>query len=463
MAKWLPPMVLIILVPTTNLENDDGSCRRHLSVLNWPQITCTNVDNSFFQHFVASPNRTHWIKCTNCSLNVIDERTFNFLKNNVSYVELQASRIRTLKRLAFNKLFLLKYLNLRKNDIDYLEPKCFTGIKRLLHLDLSFNFLKILTNNIFSDMSNLDILNLNYNQLFYIQPYAFAGLVNLKYLYINHNDLKKLEDKMFRYLPNLKILYLEHNSIVEIHQNAFFNLKNLNFLYLNNNSINFLVQYNFKPLTSLIDLQLRLNNLTEIQVSSFNGLSNLRTLHLSNNNISIVKPYGFVGLDSLKVLDLVRNKFVLIDFSYFDKMENLEVLWLNNNSISTFEISYKSEVQNSLVILDLSFNNLSMFNYKLLYSKMPNIKEVVLEKNSMNCDFFTNMYNFLQDKNVTLCVSSHCNFNETVVYIDDICSEVYVTSTDHVYNSTDFSTDCSTNFFGSTVFMFIALSLALFC
>lgn len=462
MARWLPPMVLVVLIQTTNLESDDA-CQTHLSILKWPQITCTNVDSNYFQDFSRPLNRTHWIKCVNCSLINIDERTFDFRKNNVSFLELQNSKIRSIKKFAFSKFFLLKLLNLRGNEIDYLEQKCFAGLKRLLQLDLSSNFLRILTNNIFSDLGNLDVLNLNMNLIFYVQPYAFAGLVNLKYLYLNNNDLKKLEERMFRHLNNLKILYLEHNSIMEIHQNAFFNMRSLNYLYLNNNSISFLVQYNFKPLTSLIDLQIRSNKLMEIQVSSFNGLKNLRYLYLGDNNISAVKPYGFIGLDSLEVLDLVQNNFNSINFDYFDKLESLYILWLNENTIQNFSIDPKSEVQNSLAVLDLSFNNIVEYDYKLLYSKIPNIKEILLANNSFSCDFFKNMYNFFQERNVSVCISLSCSFNDTGLFVDTICSEEYFITTDNIYNSTDFSTDCSPLVASSLVYLGTALLLVLFC
>ncbi|XP_066246591.1 leucine-rich repeat-containing protein 70-like [Euwallacea similis] len=462
MARWFPPMVLMFVLQTTTPENDDA-CQVDLSALKWPQLTCTNVDSTYFENFGRPLNRTHWIKCVRCAIGIVDEKTFNFPKNNISFLELQESQILTLRKFAFSSFFLLKLLNLRGNRIDYLEPKCFAGLKRLVHLDLSSNFLKILTNNIFSELGNLDILNLNRNQIFYAQPYAFAGLMNLKYLYLNHNDLKKLEDRMFSHLSNLKILYIEHNGIAEIHQNAFFNLRNLNYLYLNNNSISFLVQYNFKPLASLVDLQLRSNDLEEIQVSSFNGLKHLKSLYLGGNKIRAVKPYGFIGLDSLIILDLIHNNFSSIDFSYFDKMKSLYILWLNENLIREFRISSKDEVQINLGVIDLSLNNLSDFNYSLLYSKIPKIKELVLANNSFSCDFFTNMYSFTEERNISLCMSATCNSNDTNSYYDAVCSEQFMT-TDNALNVTDFSTDNAPTLSITRLYFFLyAFYSILFC
>ncbi|CAG9764180.1 unnamed protein product [Ceutorhynchus assimilis] len=459
MARWFHSMVLIFIIQTTNLETNKNTCQTHFSVLNWPQLTCTNVNSEYFQHFTSSLNRTHWIKCLNCTLNVIDERTFGFTRNNVSFLELQHCQVEAVKKFGFKIFFLLKLLNLRSNCINYLEPKCFSNLKRLLHLDLSVNYLNILTNNLFSDLVNLDILNLNKNEIFYIQPYAFSGLINLKYLYLSHNRLRKIEDRMFKDLQNLKILYLEHNDIFELHQHAFVNLKNLHYLYLNNNSINYLVQYNFKPLNNLVDLQLRLNNLSEIQVSSFNGLKNLKFLYLGQNQIHTIKPYGFIGLDSLIILDLGYNNFTEIELNYF-QIKNLHILWLHSNFIKNIIIvnNNNAEVQNALEVLDLSYNQLSEFNFKLLSSKMPNIKEIVLVNNSFSCDFFTNMYSYYEANNVLVCATQSCNSNSTEAYIDSLCFKT-TTTDDTLTNVTDdfISINCASNFK-----LYICFRIALF-
>ncbi|XP_060528551.1 SLIT and NTRK-like protein 2 [Cylas formicarius] len=465
MARWIHIIPVLMFLQSTHLESEE-SCQTHLSVLKWPQITCTNVDSDYFQHFDRPLNRTHWIRCLNCTLNVIDEKTFRFPRNNVSILELPYSDINSLRKFAFSNFFLLKVLNLRGNAIDYLEPKCFSNLKRLLQLDLSSNFINILTNNIFSDLMNLDILNLNKNQIFYIQPYAFSGLINLKYLYLNNNDLKKLEDKIFAHLTNLKILYIEHNNIYEIHQNAFHNMRGLQYLYLNNNSISFLVQYNFRPLTSLIDLQLRFNHLREIQVSSFNGLKNLRYLYLGNNELSSVKPYGFIGLDSLQVLELTQNYFDLIDFTFFDKLEKLHVLWLSKNVIAEFRLPLKAEVQTSLRVIDLSFNNLTNLDFRLMYGKIPNIKEIFLAHNSFTCDSFINMFDYFTDRNITVCLTFNCSLSDIDSHVDDICVVEEVLNMTESYNITDFSiksSSASAGYMCDPLFTCVSSVLLIFC
>ncbi|KAJ8948183.1 hypothetical protein NQ318_010456 [Aromia moschata] len=461
MGKWiLLTAMMCTLEITTNLELDNH-CRFHQSSLKGDQLSCTDVGLDYFQKFNAPLNRTHWLKCDGCILNVLSESAFNVpVRNNISFLDLSNSNVQILRKFAFLKFPLLKYLNLRNNSIETIDLKAFNSMKKLTQLDLSTNQLKIIINNIFSELENLDILSLNRNQIFHVQPEAFSGLINLRYLYLNNNVLKKLEENMFNHLVNLKILYLENNKISEIHPKAFLSLRNLNFLYMNNNSISYLVQYNFKPLTNLLDLQLRSNSLKEIQTSSFNGLKNIKSLYLGDNEISFVKPYGFIGLDSLHILELVNNKFEFINyFAFFSHMVNLKYLWLRRNLINNFTIDYKYEMNNSLTVLDLCDNNISSFNYQQLYQNMPNIREIFVVNNSWKCDFFSDMYDFFDVKNVSICSSDNCSLNVTKAYMDDICSDWVATEVSVDETSTDFTTDSSTAHNGALITFTVSLLL----
>ncbi|KAG5883359.1 hypothetical protein JTB14_000024 [Gonioctena quinquepunctata] len=446
MAKWiLLILTLSLLEAQTNFQANQ-MCSFHPSILQGQQMTCVNANSNFFHNFDLPLNRTHWVKCTNCTLDVLDETTFSFpRRNNISILDLPNSGIKVLRKFAFSKFFLLKILDLHNNSIQTVETMCFNGIKMLTQLDLSKNYLKILTNNLFVDLENLDILSLNYNKIVFINPEAFDGLINLKYLYMNYNNLNKLEENMFKPLRNLKILYLENNKITSIHSNTFSNLRTLNFLYLSNNSISYLVQYNFKPLVSLVDLQLRFNNLGEIQTSSFNGLKNLKSLHLGNNQLNTIKPYGFIGLDSLEILDLVNNKFEFINyFDYFSHMVSLRYLWLNRNKIRNFTFTFKYEVQNLLTVLDLSDNDLRSFNYQMLHKNLPNVKDIFVYNNQWSCGFFVDMEEFFRKNNVTICNSNDCTAEAVHEFQKMSCGRTENVSDSEVTETfTDFSTDCT--------------------
>ncbi|XP_023029792.2 uncharacterized protein [Leptinotarsa decemlineata] len=464
MARWiLLVATLTLLEVQTNFEAKQ-ICKFHLSVLQGQQMTCSNANSNFFHNFDIPLNRTHWVKCSNCTLDVLDESTFTFPKrNNIKILDLSGASIKVLRKFAFRKFLLLKFLNLHNNSIQTVESMCFDGIKMLTQLDLSRNYLKILMNNLFLGLENLDILSLNHNKVVFINSEAFNGLNNLKYLYLSHNSLSKLEENIFKPLKNLKILYLENNKIASIHPKAFTDLRSLSFLYMNNNSINYLVQYNFKSLASLVDLQLRYNNLTEIQTSSFNGLGSLKSLHLSNNNLVQIKPYGLIGLDSLEILDLVSNKFEYVNyFNYFSHIPNLRYLWLNRNEIRNLTVTFKYEVQNSLTVLDLSNNNLSSFSFRTLHENLPGVKEIFTYGNPWKCEFFAEMEKYFQKVNVSVCNSINCNADSAQEFLRNSCGRTTeVTESDINYLSTDFSTDC-TEQIKSSIFLVGLVSVTIF-
>lgn len=406
------------------LENISSSCLTKQSVLGGEHMVCVNATPSYFQYSGLKLNRSHWLTCVRCNLNVIKESTFNFPKNNVSYLNLTDNNILTIEPYSFGKFHILKFLSLKRNPIETIDAKAFNGLRRLLHLDLSFNRFKIVRSNTFAELESLDILNLNWNNITYIHNDAFVGLMNLKYLYLNYNKIKTLLADSFKHLTNLKILYLENNRIREIHPVAFNNLRNLNYLYLNNNSISYLVQYNFKQLSSLVDLQLRSNSLSEIQTSSFNGLSGLKFLYLGQNNLTRIQPYGLIGLNSLLILDLIGNNFKQFSLDNFKNMNSLTTLWLEKNKLRSITVNEDSDPLPALKILDMIDNSLRSFNYKLLSEKLPNIQDILIGKNRWNCDFLLKMYNYYSVRNVSVCLDAKCNANETDQFIKTNCSNV---------------------------------------
>lgn len=429
MAIWFPILtctILTVVIGGEAFENISSSCLTKQSVLGGEHMVCVNATPSYFQYSGVKLNRSHWLTCVRCNLNVIKESTFNFPKNNVSYLNLTDNNILTIEPYSFSKFRILKYLSLKQNLIETIDPKGFADLRRLLHLDMSRNKLKIVRSNTFAELENLDILNLNGNNITYIHNDAFVGLMNLKYLHLNHNKMKTLLADSFKHLTNLKILYLENNRIREIHPVAFNNLRNLNYLYLNNNSLSYLVQYNFKQLSSLVDLQLRYNSLSEIQTSSFNGLAGLKFLYLGQNNLSKIQPYGLIGLNSLLILDIIGNNFKQFSLDNFKNMNSLTTIWLERNKLRNITINEDSDSLPALRVLDLIENNLKTFDYKLLYEKLPNLQDVLVGKNRWNCDFLLRMYDFYGARNVSVCLDARCNVSETEDYVKKTCGSLVI-------------------------------------
>ncbi|XP_063931396.1 leucine-rich repeat-containing protein 15-like [Zophobas morio] len=426
MGKWVFAMTSIIIFKLTLNYDVSRWCKKRTNMQGGEELLCHNASYLLFKNPNLLHNKINTLACENCSLDTLDGTTFNVSKNSIHFLSLTSSKLRTIKEYAFSKFKSLRVLNLRNNSITDLDPKSFTNLKRIAQVDLSHNNVRILINNMFEELPNLNLLNLNFNTIYYLQPDAFKGLSNLRHLSLNNNQIEKLDGFIFKHLPNLLLLYLENNNILEIDSFAFANLGSLNSLYLNNNQIRFLTQYNFKPLTNLADLQLRGNSLTEIQISAFNGLTRLKHLYLGNNRLRTVKRYGFIGLDSLRNLELMDNDFELFDLSYVESLKNLNMLWLQQNRISNLSIDFKQDPLDSLNSLGLSDNNFTVVNFKLLYEKIPNIKDIFIYNNTWKCELLVNMFEFFQEKNVSVCASVDCNVNKTRQLVEESCvSEEY--------------------------------------
>ncbi|KFP81302.1 Nyctalopin, partial [Acanthisitta chloris] len=147
-------------------------------------------------------------------------------------------------------------------------------------LNLTNNYLRILTTNTFRNLTFLHSLWLDGNNLTFLTPGTFHALSrNSRLTYLHANT--------FRGLLNLISLDLSHCNIFEIHPLLFSHLPSLESLDLASNNMRYVPQA-FRNLSSLTRLNLYLNNnqISSISDSAFSYLHKLHFLHLSKNNLS---------------------------------------------------------------------------------------------------------------------------------------------------------------------------------
>ena len=106
-----------------------------------------------------------------------------------------------------------RVLHLRKNKLN-LFSKNFMFFSHLENIDLSYNELRILPEDIFSGLSELKDLSLNNNEITYLPPGVFLCVPKLKNLWLSNNRVRTIEVGTLLPLINLFRLMLEHNKIV---------------------------------------------------------------------------------------------------------------------------------------------------------------------------------------------------------------------------------------------------------
>lgn len=94
----------------------------------------------------------------------------------------------------FSGLSELIELNLRANDINYIDEGALAPLEQLLILNLSNNKIRFLNPNAFITLKNLITLDLSNNEIYEIQDSPFKGLKNLKQLDIYNNCVQLVND-----------------------------------------------------------------------------------------------------------------------------------------------------------------------------------------------------------------------------------------------------------------------------
>lgn len=280
----------------------------------------------------------------------------------IKEIYLQNNSISVLAPGLFNKLSQLLALDLSNNHLtsSWINSDTFTGLIRMVVLNLSHNRLTRLEPNMFRDLYTLQILNLGNNMLETLPADAFAPMNNLHTLVISHNAVKYLDAYSLNGLYVLSLLSLDYNALANIHPAAFRNCSSLEDINLNGNALTSVPEA-LQGMRMLRTADLGDNQIASLDESDFKGLTNLYGLRLIGNRLEKLAKNTFSELPSLQILNLGRNKIIKIEIGTFDSLSKLQAIRLDSNLLE--EISYLFTFAPSLLWLNISTNLLTQFDY----------------------------------------------------------------------------------------------------
>ncbi|XP_041066833.1 nyctalopin, partial [Carcharodon carcharias] len=248
-------------------------------------------------------------------------RTLSLNYNNISFITPGA----------FKGLPHLTELKLAHNEyIRYLHTRTFTGLKRLLKLDLSNCNLFNIPDRIFIAVNSLQELAMWQNNFRRI-PGAVRGTESLTRLYLERNRIEAVAYNSLQGLGNLKYLNLQDNKIAVIHDKGFKDCVKLEYLYLNDNLLSNLPEFAFKELRCLKMLNLGGNTLVNVSSTWFSELGELEVLYLDRNTISYIEEGAFENLTSLISLHLNSNNLTSLPLSVFQPVYFIGRLYVFRN------------------------------------------------------------------------------------------------------------------------------------
>ena len=234
----------------------------------------------------------------------------------------------------------------------------FEGLRGLVFLDLSHNFLRGLPDSVFADVANLDTLNLEENLLASLPEGVFGTLTGLEYLDLSGNALTTLPDSSFSGFTALKKLYLQSNWLTTVPEGIFADMTALDTLWLGGNELETLPDGVFDNLTELKALRLSGNRLSALPEDAFNDLTSLEYLTLSVNRLTELNEGVFDNITSVKNLYFSRNRLGSLPEGAFDGLSELNYLSIYGNRITELADGVFADLT-GLDTLAVSFNRLS--------------------------------------------------------------------------------------------------------
>ncbi|XP_053203671.1 toll-like receptor 6 [Panonychus citri] len=272
------------------------------------------------------------------------------------------------------------------------------GNRPLESIDLSFNGMSSVPDELFCQLSNLAVINLSNNLFTDVVSIGFSSSVkgsgqnsswshcsvnSTSQLDLSYNRLKVLTDRGFSTLTHLKVLRLNNNRISRAEESSLNGLSELALLDLSNNELVALPPGFFTPIkSSLRELYLQNNSISVLPPLQFNGLQWIHILNMSHNEIANnwINVDTFADLTSLVTLDLSYNQLNKIDSTTFRAQTRLEALYLHHNKIESIADNAFSSL-NNLQQLVLSYNHLNKLDSAECFTGLKKLPSLHLDHN----------------------------------------------------------------------------------
>jgi len=231
----------------------------------------------------------------------------------------------------------------------------------------------------FNNLDNITFVDANIR---YLDPSGFKNCKKLETLNLDYNEIREIPEDLLVKNRKLWSFYISSNKLTKLHENTFRSQQELRRLDLSRNYIKYLPRNIFKPLKKLDCLSLGRNHLATLDHAWFMSLENLKTLHLYSNGITDLPQNIFNSLNNLWILALESNKLSKIRRNSFGMLKNLEHVYLNDNKINAIDRSFieglnatkEFDMRDNLCSNDRIYSMSSMGLKNKLYKCMQNCR-----------------------------------------------------------------------------------------
>jgi len=149
-------------------------------------------------HFSTSSATTIYDQSLKSILNYVK----SFYSFELQVFDMRNNCVSELSEKFFTGLSKLEIVDFIDNQLAYLAPETFHGLKCLKNIELRGNLLEKISVNAFKELKKLVLIDLSYNNLTNIDNDTFNGLPNLRKIDLRSNRYLKTD-----YLTNMNIVF----------------------------------------------------------------------------------------------------------------------------------------------------------------------------------------------------------------------------------------------------------------
>ncbi|CAG4948931.1 unnamed protein product [Parnassius apollo] len=311
-------------------------------------------------------------------------------------LDLRLCGIRKLEDNIFSGMPYLEKLYLGENNIFTISAGTFSGLNRLIHLDLSRNYgfdengtyhrLNFDECNVFQELVNIESIDFSFTKMAQRNIDGFLHVsARLQRLSICHSGLSNLSPGHFAG-TFLRFLDVSGNINIFADDDALRGLENrLQVVYANDIALKELDV--FKNMTSLEIIRARSNEITEICRNTASSLINLQVLDLDMNRLTAWSRPTVALMPSLKFLSVRSNNINIISDHMVRDFVNVSYIGLTGNQIvcncyarEIFELALRNEMDKKDEFIAEKYKNKNAnFSSLLLETRREDLILVLLE------------------------------------------------------------------------------------
>lgn len=275
----------------------------------------------------------------------------------------------------------MEYLVLTDNNISSVNFTIFSGLQKLIRLDLYSNPILTISPSVY-DLTSLEDLRLSEAlisvfDLFWLDSFPLlaqcimTGLTELETLIASGEGDMQLQFSTFE---------ITGTTLATLDLNILHYMPSTITLLFYSNNISIIIPVNDKvDNEASLDLSQNLLKGT-FNLSLFDNITNIKSLKLNSNGIThLEKPEGV--WEMLEYFAVQENELTYMNMALFENMPNIETIYLTTNKIATLATS--NVVLEQVVTFYIGENKLQYFDMEFLFS-IPNVTYLRIEFNNIS-------------------------------------------------------------------------------